>query len=236
MRPSAAALALACGLGAALPASGGDPLSELPSPAAGTLRVDLVRHGQALSNLVPTPNLPEAQLDHLTELGRRQSETAGRALRGRGIGAVISSPASRARETAEALAAGIDGGRVTVEARLQPLAVGVGDDGQKLDFDARIAEWKAGRDPSPRGGESMERVGERVAELVRALFRERRGGGSVVLVAHSEVIGAYVGRVRGAPPWQRYPPGIGNGSISVVDVGEAGGETLALLGYLPQAP
>jgi probable phosphoglycerate mutase len=235
MRRGPAALALACGLRAALPACAGDALSELPGPASGTLRVYLVRHGQALSNLVPTPDLPEAQLDHLTELGRRQSETAGRALRGRGIGAVISSPASRARETAEALAAGIGGGTVTAEARLQPLAVGLGEDGQKLGFDARIAEWKAGRDPSPRDGESMERVGERVAELVRELYRERRGR-SVVLVAHSEVIGAYVGRVRGTPPWQRYPPGIGNGSISVVDVGEAGGETLALLGYLPQAP
>lgn len=82
----------------------------------------------------------------------------------------------------------------------------------------------------------MERVGERVSELVRELLAGRKGASAVVLVAHSEVIGAYLGRVRGTPPPQRYPPGIGNGSISVVDVSAAGLEAVALANYVPTMP
>ena len=93
------------------------------------------------------------------------------------------------------------------------MALGRAPDGRPLAWKQRIAEWEAGRDPSPAGGESMERVGERVGELVRALARSRRGT-SVVLVAHSEVIGAYLGHVRGTPAPKRYPPGLANGSIT----------------------
>jgi broad specificity phosphatase PhoE len=229
-----AALALACGFAAAAPAGAGDAFTDLPAPPAGALRVYLVRHGQALSNLEPTPALPEEQLDHLTELGTRQSEAAGRALASRGEASVLSSPASRARETAEVVSRGVGARPVAVDARLQPLVLGQAADGRTLEWKERIAEWRAGKDPSPPGGESMERVGERVSELVRELLAGRKGA-SVVLVAHSEVIGAYLGRVRGTPPAQRYPPGLGNGSISVVDVAEGGVETLALANYVPAA-
>ncbi|MFI5169333.1 MAG: histidine phosphatase family protein [Vicinamibacterales bacterium] len=231
-----AALALACGFAATVPAGAADALADLPAPPAGTLRVYLVRHGQALSNLEPTPALPEEQLDHLTELGTRQSDAAGRALASRGEASVLSSPASRARETAEVVSRGVGARPVAVDARLQPLVLGQAADGRKLEWKERIAEWRAGKDPSPPGGESMERVGERVSELVRELLAGPKGASAVVLVAHSEVIGAYLGRVRGTPPPQRYPPGIGNGSISVVDVSAAGLEAVALANYVPTMP
>ena len=159
----------------------------------------------------------------------------GRALLGRGVASVYSSPASRARETAEAVARGLGVGAAAVEARLQPMALGRAPDGHALDWKARVAEWEAGRDPSPAGGESMASVGERVSELVRALARSR-GGASVVLVAHGEVIGAYLGRVRDTPPPKRYPPGLANGSISVVDVTATGAETIRLTNHVPAAP
>jgi probable phosphoglycerate mutase len=229
-----ASVVLAAALLAALPAAAGDPLAELKAPPAGTLRVYLVRHGQALSNLEPKPALSEEQLDHLTELGRKQSEAAGRALAGRGVGAVYSSPAVRARETSEALAKVLGVGPPAVEARLQPMQVGQAPDGRPLEWGVRIAEWRAGRDPSPPAGESMESVGERVSSFVRSLAESSRER-SVVLVAHSEVIGAYLGKVRGTEPSKRYPPGLGNGSISVVDVA-AGSENLALANHVPAAP
>lgn len=235
MTPRTAAL-LACGLVAGLDARAGDALAELAAAKPGTLRVYLIRHGQALSNLQPRPDLPEPQLDHLTELGLRQSQSAGRALAGRGVVSILSSPASRARETAEAAARAMGGVPVSVDARLQPLVLGRAADGRALDWDERIAEWKAGRDPSPPGGESMAAVGDRVAALVRELARSAPGT-SVVLVAHSEVIGAYLGRVRAMPPAERYPPAIGNGSISVVDVSDPtatdGHATVMLTSYDP---
>jgi broad specificity phosphatase PhoE len=229
------ALVLVSGLLAPQPAWAGDALDGLPATHSGALRVYLVRHGQALSNLDPAPALPPEQLDHLTELGTRQSEAVGRALGGRGVSSVYSSPASRARETAVAVARGLGIEAPSVETRLEPMRLGHAADGRTLAWKERIAEWEAGRDPTPAGGESMERVGERVGELVRALARSRRGR-SVVLVAHSEVIGAYLGHVRGTPPPKRYPPGLVNGSITVVDVVATGAEAIRLANHVPTAP
>ncbi len=159
----------------------------------------------------------------------------GRALAGRGVASVFSSPASRARETAEAVARALGIEPPSVDAKLAPMALGRAPDGRTLTWKERIAEWEAGRDPSPAEGESMERVGDRVRELVQALARSRRGT-SVVLVAHSEVIGAYVGRVRGKPAPKRYPPGLVNGSITVVDVAVTGAETIRLANRAPATP
>ena len=143
-----------------------DVLAALPPLPSGALRVYLVRHGQALSNLDPVPDLPPAELDHLTALGTRQAEAVGRALVGRGVTSVLTSPASRARETAEGIAR----------------ALGL----------ARARGRAAAAAHGARRGESMARVGDRVDGLVRALARSRRGTG-VVLVAHGEVLAAYLG-------------------------------------------
>lgn len=229
------AILLVSGLLASQPAWAGDALDGLPATHSGALRVYLVRHGQAFSNLDPEPDLPPERLDHLTELGTRQAEAVGRALAGRGISSVYSSPASRARETAVAVARVLGIEAPSLEPRLEPMRLGHAADGRALAWKERTLEWEAGRDPSPAGGESMERMGERVGELVRALARSRRGR-SVVLVAHSEVIGAYLGRVRGTPPPKRHPPGLGNGSITVVDVVATGAETIRLANHLPTTP
>ena len=226
--------AVGIGLLAANPAVADDPLGGLPAIHSGALRVYLVRHGQALSNLDPAPKLPPERLDHLTELGASQAEAVGRALQGRGVSSVYSSPAMRARETAEAVARGLGVRTPDVEARLEPMALGHGPDGRALAWKDRVAEWEAGRDTSPAGGESMQRMGQRVSEFVKALARSRRGA-SVVLVAHAEVIGAYLGDVRDTPPARRYPFGLANGSITVVDVAATGAETIVLANHVPAA-
>jgi ribonuclease H / adenosylcobalamin/alpha-ribazole phosphatase len=240
MLPVALAVALAAAL---VPSpSCADPLADLAPAAPGTVRVYLVRHGQALSNLDPTPDLPAEQLDHLTDRGRVQAQTAGRALAGRGIAELLTSPAGRARETAaeiaSTLAANLDGPsalRPIVETRLRPLDLGEKGDGGALDWDDRIASWGAGRDPSPPGGESMEQMGARVADLVASLAREGPPRG-VVLVAHGEVIGSYLGHLRGTPPEKRYPPGLANASITVVDVSRDGTASIRLASHKAAEP
>jgi probable phosphoglycerate mutase len=231
---SAACLVL---LGAALltPAASlaDDALRALPPLPSGALRVFLVRHGQALSNLEPVPGLPPDQLDHLTALGRQQAEGAGRALAGLGVSAVFTSPAGRARETAEGMRAALGLAPPAVEPRLRPMDLGRGPGGRGLSWKDRTKEWEAGRDPTPAGGESMERVGHRMAELVRAFARSRRGRG-IVMVTHGEVLAAYLGRVRGTPATQRYPPGLANGSVTVVDVLPTGAATIRLTIQTPQ--
>lgn len=226
MKPRLASLAL---FGAALVAHpawpADDPIGSLPRLHSGALRVFFVRHGQALSNLEPVPDLPPEALDHLTALGQQQAEAVGRALARTGASIVLTSPASRARETAEGIRGVLGLAPPVVEPRLRPMGLGRAPDGKRLDWEARVAEWTAGRDPRPPEGESMEEVGHRVGELVRALARSRRGK-SVVMVAHGEVLAAYLGRIRGQPPALRYPPGLANGSVTVVDVSPTGAATI----------
>jgi broad specificity phosphatase PhoE len=204
---------LATPLAALLAVSGVASLGPVP---AGTLRVFLVRHGQAFSNLDPVPDLPHAKLDSLTNLGHAQSRAAAEALRGLDIGLILSSPAGRAKETAEDLRRVLSAPPVRVETRLRPLDLGQKADGSPFDWDERIAVWKAGQDPSPARGESLERVGQRVLDLLEETARARSG--SIVVVAHSEVIGSFLGHLNGTPAPRRYPPNLRNGSITVVDV------------------
>ena len=232
---STAAALVVGGLPAAMPAGAQDALAGLPELQSGAVRVYLVRHGQALSNLEPTPRVSAAELDRLTPLGTKQSENVARALAGRGVASVFSSPAARARETAEAVARTLGVPAPSVEPRLRPLELGRAPDGRALNWKERAVDWQAGRDPIPAEGESMEGVGHRVGDFVRALARSRRGA-SLVLVAHSEVIAAYLGEVSGTPAPKRYPPSLGNGSISVVDVFATGAETLRLTNHVPATP
>ena len=198
--------------------------ATLPPVASDSVRVLLVRHGQALSNLDPTPDLPAEQLDRLTELGRAQARRAAEAVRRVPIERILTSPAGRAQETASVLA-GILGLPTEVEPRARSLELG------RLDWDAREAEWANGRDPSPEGGESLEAVGKRVLAVVEALAK--RPGRSVLLVAHSEVIAAFVGELSGLPAPKRWPPNVPNGSITVVEARAGERPRVLLASHLP---
>jgi broad specificity phosphatase PhoE len=73
-----------------------------------TARALFLRHGQSLHNAHRGElALAEAEGDQLTELGRRQAEAAGEALREIGITRLLSSHMVRARETADAVGAAI---------------------------------------------------------------------------------------------------------------------------------
>ncbi len=222
------ALLLALATAATTPAD----LGPVPNDA---VRVYLVRHGQAFSNLDPEPELPPEQLDRLTELGHAQSKGAAEALREAHVTRIVSSPAGRARETAEDLRSALGVVAVVIDPRIRSLEVGLNPKGEADDWDWRSAEWEAGRDPKPPKGESMQQMGERVLAAVRAL-RTGHKGQSVVLVAHSEVIGAFVGALDGTPAAKRYPPKIRNASITVVEAGAGPMPKLIFSNYLAPGP
>jgi broad specificity phosphatase PhoE len=210
-------------------------LTALPPLEQGGVRVLLVRHGQALSNLDPPPPVPETDLDRLTPLGRRQAEAVATAVRPLGVVLLLSSPAGRAQETAAVIREALAGTTVRVEPRVRPLELGRDAAGAPLEWDVRIAQWRAGEDPSPPGGESLEQLGGRVAEALAEL-PAAYAGRTVIVVAHSEVIAAFLGRVRGMPAAERYTPRAANGSISVVDVGPQGGFAERLFNFRPSQP
>jgi probable phosphoglycerate mutase len=211
-----------------------DPLAALGPVPAGAVRVYLVRHGQALSNLEPPPPPSAAPhgLDHLTPLGAAQARKIGEILAARGVTLVLASPAGRARESAEKIAAALGTAPPGVEPRLRPLELGTDASGKPLSWEDRGKEFTAGRDPVPAGGESMAQVGERVAALVKGL-RTESPGASVALVAHGEVIAAFIGEVQGTPPPRRYPPRLANGSITAVEARPDGSMALLLANHVP---
>lgn len=193
-----------------------------PGPAPEeALRVLLVRHGQAYSNLKPTPPLPEDQLDRLTDTGWSSAHRLAHVLSALAPARVLASPLNRTQQTAEALRAGLGLPLVTVEPRLQPMELGHGPDGHELDIQARWAEWKARRDPRPEGGESLDDTAARVLEVLREQ-RRAYGPGLMVVVSHSEVIASVNGHLRGRPAWERFPPQVQNCSLSVIDVAADG--------------
>ncbi len=52
-------------------------------------------------------------------------------------------------------------------------------------------------------------------------------------IAHGEVIGAFVGELKGLAPPKRWPPSVPNGSITVVDARAAERPTLLLESHVP---
>ena len=231
--PSRVVLALATALG--LVATGwGSDLADLGPVPQGGLRVVLVRHAQALSNLSPRPDLSPPELDHVTALGREQARAVGQALASLEIDELLSSPAQRAIETTEIVgkALGLEG---RVERGVRPLELGRARDGSPLSWQTRQTAWEAGRDPRPPAGESLVDLGERVRDVVQTA-RGTHAGGTVVLVAHSEVIGAFIGLVQEAPPPDRLDVHVANGSLSVVDADAYGGLTVRFLDHRPDGP
>jgi broad specificity phosphatase PhoE len=192
-------LALAVAAGLATP-----PAAAPAEAASPVLQVYLVRHGQAFSNLTPKPKMTDQQLDHLTPLGREQAAETGRALAARAPAAILTSPAGRARETAEEIrqAAGV-AAALRVEPRVRPQGE----------------------------SETPEQVAARVLEAVRAARERHRG--AVVVVAHSEVIGAFLAVVRGEPAANVSMVTLRNGSVSLVELDSEGRPELVFANQLP---
>jgi len=197
---------------AALLAAGPADLGPVPD---GALRVFVVRHGQAFTNLTPPPELPPDQLDRLTLLGHAQAKAAAAALKDRGVTLIVSSPKGRAQETAEELRATL-AVPIRVDERLRPLEMGKSAGGGALEWSDRMKDWSAGRDPVPSSGESLEQLGLRVLQLVSELKREQAGH-SVVFVSHGELIGNLLGMIEGQTLDGRFEVRLANASISAIE-------------------
>jgi probable phosphoglycerate mutase len=148
----------------------------------------LVRHGESTGN---AEGLLLGRMDApLTERGRIQARALGPALAD--VTRVISSPLTRARDTAEALATGLP-----IEIDDRWIEVDYGEfDGRPLG-DVPDEVWRRWRtDPSyrPPGGETLDETGARVGAACAELFATEgegaRGPGAVVVVSHVSPIKA----------------------------------------------
>jgi broad specificity phosphatase PhoE len=144
----------------------------------------LVRHGRTAENasrrLLGRTDVP------LDELGRRQAEALARSEVLRGAARVVSSPLSRARDTAAAL-----GPPVTVDERWVEIDYGIFD-GLELDsVPGLVQQWSRDLTFVPEGGESLASLGVRVRAACEDLWEEAAAR-DIIVVTHVSPIKAAV--------------------------------------------
>ena len=129
-----------------------------------------VRHGQSTWNVI---DRMQGQATHppLTGLGREQAAKAAENLVSRGVTQVMSSPAVRARETADIIA-----NRLGLEATVEPLLLELGLD------------------------EGIEVVLGRIQAFLDKIGLGLELPGNVVAVSHGDTIGLAVGQLSGQKP------------------------------------
>ena len=223
-------LALVGWLAVASAATGAVRLDRLPLPTGQTVRVYLVRHGQAGLNLPPSAQVRSEDKDRLTAEGEREAERVATALGARRIDAVLASPANRTRQTAKVIADRI-GARVEVDERLRPLHMGRGG-GHDDAWDVRKEAWRRGRDEMLPDGESLVDAARRAQEVLDTLRGGARGR-EVVIVSHNEVISPLLASIRARPIARETWRGVANGSITVIDLPPAGPPVVRLAASRP---
>lgn len=158
------------------------------------LRLVLARHGQTQANVdrVLDTVLPGPPL---TELGRAQARALGRELADGAEGTVTAlyhSPARRARETADLVAAQLDLAPVEVTGvhEVQVGALEGRNDEPAIDEFRRVVDrWQSGDlDAAQPGGETGRELLARYLPVVADLRERHADGDTVVLVSHGAAL------------------------------------------------
>ena len=163
-------------------------------PAGSTSRppeIVLVRHGETEwsrdGRHTGRTDIP------LTEVGRRQAERAGVALRGRTFAVVLTSPLARAAETCRLSGFG-DVARVRDE--LMEWDYGEYEGRRTVEIRTERPGWSLWRDGVPRG-ETAADAGARVDRIIEEL---RALDGDALLFAHGHVLRVLAARWLGLDP------------------------------------
>jgi broad specificity phosphatase PhoE len=172
-----------------------------PCPAPDTCWLYLVRHGATDNNRADPPRLQGRRTDPpLSEEGHRQAVATGRFLSAVPIHAVYSSPLSRARQTAQAIAEP-HGLEVRIVEALIEADVGLWegrswDEIERTDPEAYQAFMDdAGVHPY-LGGETIRTVFERSSPALLKLMADNPGR-RIVAVAHNVVNRAFLAHLLG---------------------------------------
>ncbi len=149
----------------------------------------------------------------LNDRGRAQALGLAGALAGEGIGTLVASDLSRARETAEIVAGVLGRAPPAIDARLRERGFGAFEGRTKADLLAAEPDaWRAWNEDvraRPPGGESHEDLALRVvAAASHAAVAHARPGSPVLLVSHGAAIRALLLAATGL----RAPP-LGNGTV-----------------------
>jgi len=130
----------------------------------------------------------------LTDRGREQARALGRRLAGHPFGLVLTSPLSRAAETARIAG---EGDAAIADADLMEWDYGVHEGRTTTEIRADFPDWTIWRGPWP-GGETVDQVGRR-ADRVIARIRGSAGG-DILVFAHGHFLRILAARWIGLEP------------------------------------
>jgi probable phosphoglycerate mutase len=174
----------------------------------------LVRHGETewarLGRHTGRTDIP------LTDVGRRQAEALGRALAGHAFELVLTSPLSRAAETAAL--AGFTG-RAVRDPDLQEWDYGDLEGRLTAEIRLEFPDWTIWHGPWP-GGETIAQV---AARADRVVAHARAARGDVLVFAHGHLLRVLAAR------WLDLPPA--DGGLFALDTA-----TISVLGWERDAP
>jgi probable phosphoglycerate mutase len=188
----------------------------MPAPPRTEQHVWLVRHGETewarLGRHTGRTDIP------LTDTGRDQARALGQRIVGHEFGLVLTSPLSRAAETARI--AGYGERAVTVD-DLMEWDYGALEGRTTADIRSEKPAWTIWRGPWPNG-ETADEVGTR-ADRVIARVRDAQASGNVLVFAHGHLLRVLTAR------WI----GLGPASGGLFELATA---TLSILGWDRESP
>lgn len=182
------------------------------------MTIHLVRHGETAWNrerrLQGWTDIP------LNDAGIFQARAAGKLLAGRRIAAVLSSDLSRARQTAELIAASV-GVEVTIDQALRERNYGSAEGQLAVDlerrYQGRLADCWADPDFAFAGGESRRGAYVRLKSFLDRVLGAPPDG-ELVIVSHGGALRVARGYLAGVPV-ERLPRwDFANGEVVRVDV------------------
>jgi len=169
----------------------------------------LVRHGETewarLGRHTGRTDVP------LTDLGRKQAQALGRRLAGHAFGLVLTSPLSRARESA--LLAGF-GDVAVADSDLMEWDYGSLEGRQTAEIRASHPGWTIWQGPWP-GGETIDHVAARADRIV-AKARSAGSDSDALVFAHGHLLRVVAARWLGLPPRSGGLFALGTGTLSVL--------------------
>jgi broad specificity phosphatase PhoE len=183
----------------------------------------LCRHGQTATNR--EGRLQGRADPPLTAVGVDQAARLAARVAGERPIAVVSSPATRARETAGAIAGAAGTGPISVDDRFVELDYGDWDGLAVGDPAIPWDRWRADPGLRPPGGESLVDLRARVTAACEDLAAEH-GDAVIVVVSHVSPIKAAVVWATGAADGTTWRMHLDLASITRVRVGRAGMPTL----------
>ena len=164
-------------------------------------RIILWRHGRTTWN---AERRFQGQTDvPLDATGVAQAARAAKVLARLEPQRIVSSDLSRARATADALAA-VTGLDVQEDTRLRETFAGEWQGLTRTELETRfgpeLRQWAAGSDVRPGGGETRREVADRMVAAVTSTMVELTAGQTLVVATHGGAARAAIGALLGLPP------------------------------------